>query len=284
MDDWEDDALNIFPEPDLEEDLARVPIATKVFGAKTVVNARYKEKAYWEERFAYENSYEWLLNYSDIRSIIHAELKPEDEILVVGCGNSSFSVELYLDGFTHITNIDFSENVIKNMEEKYSALDYPGMKWLVMDMTAMSQFSSQQFDAVLDKGAMDALVVDEGDVWNPNDTTITSIDAMCLEVSRILKYSTQQMIVENQFTIISHDTSSGLKKSSNQFSSKFFQISFSQPHFRSKYLMGYRAEHRVCNEYETYLGYSDRYQWELNYEICTQEAGGLDIFLYKMYK
>ena len=48
--------------------------------------------------------------------------------------------------------------------------------------------------------------------------------------------------------------------------------------------MGYRAEHRVCNEYETYLGYSDRYQWELNYEICTQEAGGLDIFLYKMYK
>lgn len=42
-----------------------------------------------------------------------------DKILVVGCGNSQFSYGLYSDGFRNITNIDYSEIVIKNMSEKY---------------------------------------------------------------------------------------------------------------------------------------------------------------------
>lgn len=36
-----------------------------------------------------------------------------------------------------------------------------GMRWLVMDMTQL-EFEDAQFDVVLDKCAMDALLVDEG--------------------------------------------------------------------------------------------------------------------------
>ena len=41
-----------------------------------------------------------------------------DKILNVGCGNSRLSEELYEDGFEDITNIDFSQKVISQIEEK----------------------------------------------------------------------------------------------------------------------------------------------------------------------
>jgi hypothetical protein len=41
------------------------------------------------------------------------------------------------------------------------------MHWEVMDMTALT-FDDSSFDAVIDKAAMDALMCDEQDVWNPS--------------------------------------------------------------------------------------------------------------------
>jgi len=38
----------------------------------------------------------------------------------VGCGNSTFSVDMYAAGFRNITNIDFSRTVIDRMSSRYS--------------------------------------------------------------------------------------------------------------------------------------------------------------------
>jgi hypothetical protein len=42
------------------------------------------------------------------------------------------------------------------------------MKWVTMNMLAMDGFRDASFDVVLDKATMDALMVDEVDVWDPN--------------------------------------------------------------------------------------------------------------------
>ena len=86
------------------------------------------------------------------------------KILVIGCGNSTFSSDLYDSGYTNIVNIDFSEVCINNMIKKHG-IKRPFMKWLVMDMTDMAAFENESFDVVIDKATMDALMVDEGDAF-----------------------------------------------------------------------------------------------------------------------
>ena len=47
-----------------------------------------------------------------------------------------------------------------------------------MDMTSMTGFEDATFDVVLDKAAMDALVTDEGDPWNPSPEAAASTQQM----------------------------------------------------------------------------------------------------------
>ncbi len=45
-------------------------------------------KCYWESRFAEEESYDWLAGYDALRSLLSREVRRDDNILVIGCGNS----------------------------------------------------------------------------------------------------------------------------------------------------------------------------------------------------
>jgi ubiquinone/menaquinone biosynthesis C-methylase UbiE len=117
---------------------------------------------------------------------------------------------MYDAGFPNIVNIDFSAVVIDSMRQKHEQ-QRPSMRWEVMDMTDL-KYEDGVFDVVIDKAAMDALMCDEGDVWDPNPEVLAAADRMCGHISRVLKPN-------------------GL----------FLQISFAQPHFRRKYLLGREA-------------------------------------------
>ena len=45
-------------------------------------------------------------------------IKKIDRMLIIGCGNSEISADLFDNGYTHITNIDFSPLVIEEMIAK----------------------------------------------------------------------------------------------------------------------------------------------------------------------
>jgi hypothetical protein len=102
-------------------------------------NREYGSHGYWEKRFASEASYEWLANYSVVRPLLSKRLNRTDRILHVGCGNSGnlsqssahllsssssssssscvetdLAADLYKDGYTNITNIDYSSVVIQH--------------------------------------------------------------------------------------------------------------------------------------------------------------------------
>lgn len=64
--------------------------------------------------------------------------------------------------------------------------------------------------------------------------------------------------------------------------SMFIQISFAQPHFRTKYLMGSHISNTIMNHYESYKGISTIYNWDLYYETINKDEGSLDSFLYIM--
>lgn len=143
---------------------------------------QFNQKEYWDEFFikTKKEAFEWYGGYNDIKSYFYNNKIPKNvKILIIGCGNSNLSNDMYDDGYTNITNIDFSQLVIDEMKQKNLNIR-TNMKWLVMDMTSMIEFSNNSFDIILDKGALDALMsVDSIDI---------QIKAMKMfnEISRIL--------------------------------------------------------------------------------------------------
>ncbi len=58
---------------------------------------RYDCPEYWDRRYSSENHYEWLQQgYVDTLNLLDKEIGRKDaKILILGCGNSRLSVDLY---------------------------------------------------------------------------------------------------------------------------------------------------------------------------------------------
>ena len=215
-------------------------------------NVIYKKKEYWDERFEHEDAYDWLVTFDQMKNSLLKHLKSSDRILMLGCGNSTLSGDLYDAGYKNIVNMDYSPIVIDRMREKYA--DRSEMTWEVMDMKDLT-FESNSFDIVLDKGSLDALMVDEGDVWNPEESVIIDIDKVLQGVSRVLVPG-----------------------------GKYLQISFAQPHFRTKYMMAERIQNLPINHYSPSSGYCSFYNWDASHELLDIKTGCMEFYLYTTVK
>ena len=143
---------------------------------------QFRTKEYWETFFRERGGeqFEWYGGYkNELDANILRKIQPSHSILVIGCGNSELSAELYDDGFKNITNVDFSPLVIEEMTSKHG-VTRPTMQWIVGDMTAMDGFANESFDVVLDKGALDALMSE-----NTPEVTLKAM-AMLNEITRVL--------------------------------------------------------------------------------------------------
>jgi RAT1-interacting protein len=66
------------------------------------------------------------------------------------------------DGHTgRIANVDISPVVTEHMREKHASLP-PNVSWEVADATKLTAHGNASFDAVIDKGTLDALMVRSG--------------------------------------------------------------------------------------------------------------------------
>ncbi|KAF6292782.1 eEF1A lysine and N-terminal methyltransferase [Rhinolophus ferrumequinum] len=136
---------------------------------------------YWEKFFQQrgKKAFEWYGTYLELCGVLHKYIKPREKVLVIGCGNSELSEQLYDVGYQDIVNIDISEVVIKQMKER-NASRRPQMSFLKMDMTQM-EFPDASFQVVLDKGTLDAVLTDE------EEKTLQQVDRMLAEVGRVLQ-------------------------------------------------------------------------------------------------
>ncbi|XP_078417707.1 eEF1A lysine and N-terminal methyltransferase isoform X3 [Cetorhinus maximus] len=141
----------------------------------------FSSAEYWETFFKKRgaSAFEWYGSYVDHCAVLHKYIKLKDKVLVVGCGNSELSEQMYDVGYQGITNIDISEVVIDQMKER-NATCRPTMAFMKMDMVQM-EFGDSQFQVVLDKGTLDAVMTDE------SDETLLNVDKMFAEIGRVLQ-------------------------------------------------------------------------------------------------
>ncbi|WFD34271.1 hypothetical protein MCUN1_001108 [Malassezia cuniculi] len=135
-------------------------------------NADFQTVEYWDKRYAREApdaDFDWFKKYSDIIDIIHEHIPDRDSrVLMLGCGNSTLSKDMYDDKYTGIVLID-----------KMSAR-HPELDWRVMDVRELSENAESlggkgSCDAIIDKGTMDALMAENGSVWDPSEQVLDNV-------------------------------------------------------------------------------------------------------------
>jgi ubiquinone/menaquinone biosynthesis C-methylase UbiE len=139
--------------------------------------AQYGKPEYWDERYTRDpEPFDWYQRYENLKGIIRRYIRPNENILMVGCGNSRMSEEMANDSFQRVVNIDISNVVIGAMNEKHR--NNPHLTFRTMDVMKMD-FRDGEFDAIVDKATMDAVLC--------GDNSIDNIKKMFQEIYRTLK-------------------------------------------------------------------------------------------------
>jgi len=149
----------------------------------------FAKKDYWTEFFdKRKDPFEWYGSYLELSEYFMKYVKQNDEILMVGCGNSELSDELHdMQKCKLITNVDISENVIKRMQKKAEDAGRE-MIYDVGDVTNL-KYRDEQFNCVIDKGTLDAMMVDG------SDSTCQLIARMFDEIERCIKTGGRYILI-----------------------------------------------------------------------------------------
>jgi len=145
----------------------------KLKNSFTYANPRYWDDYYnktsVEERFDWYGS--WDTDIEEMRfapkggsdqvtarvvgDVLRPYLASESQIMMLGCGNSNMSEQMYSAGFENIVNVDISEKLLASLRERLGA-SMPRMRWVYENASALS-FEDGTFDVTIDKGTLDAI-------------------------------------------------------------------------------------------------------------------------------
>ena len=145
---------------------------------------------YWDSRYLNEHMeiFEWYQTYDTLKEKIQDYIKQDDKILNVGCGTSKLAEDLYIDDIKNVTNIDFSENAIRIMEDRYKEQKVE-MIYKKMDVTNMEEFESNTFNVVFDKALLDTVLCGEN--------ALVTVEKMLNEIHRVLVNGGYYIIISN---------------------------------------------------------------------------------------
>lgn len=99
-------------------------------------------------------------DFADLAPFLCKYIKARDDVLMIGCGNSTLSNDLYDTGIEKITNIDLSEKVVKQMK-KQNEKRRPNMNWLAMDAGEVRSDGDDKFSFRFDKKVFIFFLQDE---------------------------------------------------------------------------------------------------------------------------
>uniref|UniRef100_A0A672RQZ9 EEF1A lysine methyltransferase 4 n=1 Tax=Sinocyclocheilus grahami TaxID=75366 RepID=A0A672RQZ9_SINGR len=148
-------------------------------------NANYKDVNYWNERYRTEESFEWFGDFTKLKHLLKQHVGTEENILMLGCGNSALSYDMYQAGYTSITNVDYSSVCVESMAERHK--DCTQLSWLCMDARRLA-FPDGVFDVVLEKGTLDAMLVEESDPWKVSENAARLLHQVLLEPNGLFMF------------------------------------------------------------------------------------------------
>mmetsp|Transcript_16487 Transcript_16487/g.35724 ORF Transcript_16487/g.35724 Transcript_16487/m.35724 type:complete len:233 (+) Transcript_16487:134-832(+) len=133
-------------------------------------SANFASAAYWDS--VYEDTggssnaghTEWLLGYEGgLAALLHSSLADTRTcpVLELGCGSSSLSAQMHIDGWVNITGCDISTNAV--LRAQRTTQPSPGLTYVVADARQLSRdLGRNAFAAIVDKATLDAIACSDG--------------------------------------------------------------------------------------------------------------------------
>ena len=174
----------------------------------------FSSKQGWDDFYEDKESksYEWHASvpHSSISSIV-SPMKSDDQLLVLGCGTSSLSADLY-DTLKprKLTSLDYSLACITEMNNRYEDADRENLHFIQGDAKSLNEhFHLNQFTSIVDKGLIDAIMT--SDDWDSS-------------IAKILKGASSFLAPGGSYVLVSYNLSKSTKKYLNEL--KYFHFTY----------------------------------------------------------
>ena len=126
--------------------------------------SQFGTREYWDDMYSgmgdfSSEEYQWYYGWSDIKKYFTEYSYDSMKILVPGMGNDPLLLDLVGAGYRDITAFDYSEGAVERQNEllSFDAAAKDSVKLHHMDVRALKSEWTDTFDAILEKGCLDAL-------------------------------------------------------------------------------------------------------------------------------
>jgi SAM-dependent methyltransferase len=127
--------------------------------------SQFGTKEYWDDLYAGRGEfpaeeYSWYFGWGKYEKLVREFIPDKDaKILLPGIGNDPILLDLLQNGYKDLTASDYSDHAIERQQDLisyYSDAD-DSVELRCMDARQMDESWTDKFDAVLEKGALDAI-------------------------------------------------------------------------------------------------------------------------------
>jgi SAM-dependent methyltransferase len=140
----------------------------------------YWEGFYKDQSNANETSFSWYAGWNDLEPLISEWIAPAQNVLMPGVGIDSLVRDMYDAGYEQLTAFDYAPESIAHCQRMLG-------KDRTVDLSTADArdlpYASESFDAVIDKGTLDAVFLAGDDM----DERLDSLTRALAELDRVLR-------------------------------------------------------------------------------------------------
>lgn len=151
-------------------------------------SSKFGSRDYWDTFYQQSSSnFSWYSGWADLAPFVEEVVGREDRVLIAGVGNDLAIVDMYDAGFTNMVAFDYAPEGVRAAramfgEDRLAPIGTAEL--LVADARALLDFPDQAFDAVLEKGTLDAIYLSGG---SDKELGAQHLQMAVDELARVLK-------------------------------------------------------------------------------------------------
>jgi hypothetical protein len=154
-------------------------------------NTKFGRQDYWNEIYETQPNFSWYAGWEELQPFVDEFLNRNDHVLIPGVGNDATLVDMYDDGYSHLTALDYAPEGIERCREMLGEgrtrndSNKSGVDLVVADARDLSDvFNDHVFDAVIEKGTLDAIFLSGG---QDKDQAVVNLNMAISELGRCIK-------------------------------------------------------------------------------------------------
>mmetsp|Transcript_6513 Transcript_6513/g.11637 ORF Transcript_6513/g.11637 Transcript_6513/m.11637 type:complete len:280 (-) Transcript_6513:68-907(-) len=163
---------------------------------------------YWDQMYSGmgdfpPDEYSWYYGWETLKPIWMTHVADRAlKILIPGVGNDPILVDLLQAGFKDLTAFDYTESAVERQSDILSfETAAEGVRLLVRDARQLDEEWTQEFDAILEKGALDAIYLSgDGNLEKAvlELTRVTKTGGVCISISGVVPDDLRRQVFDNQ--------------------------------------------------------------------------------------